>query len=85
MTVPPSTVATSVRAELRAAGLTQERIGEALGIAQVGISRRVRGKTPWRADELLLLSERFDIPLSRLYGTDEVPASPRPAGQAAAS
>lgn len=65
---PAMSVARTVRAELEAAGVTQERVGIALHIAQPGISRRFRGATPWRADELVALSECFDIPLAALYG-----------------
>ena len=76
MNVPTPSVAASVRAELRAADLTQERIGEALGLDQTSVSRRMKGKIPWRADELAQLSRVFGIPVERFY-------APRPVYQAA--
>lgn len=67
MSSPPPSVAASVRAELRAAELSQEKIGKALGITQEAVSRRFRGRTQWRADELVVISRAFGIPLERLY------------------
>jgi predicted transcriptional regulator len=59
----------SVRAELRAAEVSQERVGAVLGLPQPAVSRRLRGITPWRADELLKVSKAFRISLDRLYNT----------------
>lgn len=78
----PPPVAASVRAELRAADLTQERIGEVLGIDQAAVSRRYRGITLWRADELVLLSDTFGIPLDRLYRSERTPPTEQSAARA---
>lgn len=82
MKAPPRPVAASVRAELRAADLTQERVGAVLGIDQAAVSRRYRGITLWRADELVLLSETFEIPLDRLYRSERTPSIEQPAARA---
>lgn len=58
----------SVRERLKAAGISQERVAVVLGLTQPMISRRVLGKTPWRADELVAIADAFDIPLAELYG-----------------
>lgn len=67
-----SPLAASVRAELRARELTQERISQLLGIHQTAVGLRMRGTRPWLAHELLKLSDEFDIPLERLYRSDIV-------------
>lgn len=69
MNTPPSPLSRSIRAELRAAEISQEKVGAVLGITQESVSRRFRGKTAWRAEELMKISQAFKIPLQRLYET----------------
>lgn len=79
----PSPLSRSVRAELRAAEISQEKVGSVLGITQESVSRRFRGKTAWRAEELMKISHAFKIPLERLYETRLT--TPAPDTTAAAS
>jgi transcriptional regulator with XRE-family HTH domain len=45
-------VAAEVRAYVARAQLSQHQLAEILGIPQSSVSRRLRGKTPFRVDEL---------------------------------
>jgi predicted XRE-type DNA-binding protein len=79
MNKPPAPMAGQVRAVLERAGLTQVAIAEVLGIDQPAISRRYRGATAWRAYELQLLADRFDLHIADFYE----PAEPRQPARAA--
>lgn len=64
-----------IRAVLEGAGITQVAIADVLGIDQPAISKRHRGATPWRAHELQVLSEKFDIPIERFYASEPTAAA----------
>lgn len=80
-----SPLAASVRAELRAAELTQDQIGQVLNIGQAAVSKRMRGARAWRAEELVKLSEAFGIPLDRLYRSERARVTAEPTADKAAS
>jgi len=45
---------------------TQADLGRVLGVVQPAISLRLRGKRPFKLDELERLADYFDVPLSSL-------------------
>jgi transcriptional regulator with XRE-family HTH domain len=61
-------IAAAVRAEMARQMRRQEGLAAELGIAQQGISRRLRGDMPWRAAELVAVARWLDVPLTRLLG-----------------
>lgn len=76
--MPPdfaTSIASRVGTVMKERGLTQERVGDAIGIGQVAVSRRVRGVAPWRAHELVALSAAFDVPLHELYSVPLEPSA----------
>ncbi len=59
-------VAAEVRAEMARQSKTQADLGRVLGVVQPAISLRLRGKRPFKLDELERLADYFDVPLSSL-------------------
>ena len=51
---------------LRERGLTQDKLGEALRIEQGGISRRLNGRVPIRAAELIAIAGFLDVTVAEL-------------------
>jgi transcriptional regulator with XRE-family HTH domain len=68
-------ISSNVRAEMARAGVTQVQLGAHLGMAQSAISKRLKGDTPWRVDELQRVAAYLDIPLSTLLPEREPAAS----------
>ena len=52
MAIEAPTLTDRVASAIAAAGWTQDRLAEILGLHQSGISNRLHGKTAWRVDEL---------------------------------
>lgn len=59
-------VGASVRAELARRKLTQGDVARWLGISQASVSDRLKGKTPFRIDELMTIAEEIGIPLAAM-------------------
>lgn len=66
MTTPNTVTGANVRAEMARKRISQEAVGQALGLSQASVSARLRGVTPFRIDELTRLSELLDVPLDAL-------------------
>jgi len=45
---------------------TQEAIGDALGLPQPSVARRLSGDTEWRRDDLIKLAAHLQIPLEEI-------------------
>lgn len=71
------TVAGEVRAHMARRRVTQVQLAEMLGIKQVSVSERLRGKTPFRLDELGIIADAFGIhPAALLGGNSPSPSGP---------
>jgi transcriptional regulator with XRE-family HTH domain len=66
------TIADRVRGALATRRLTQEQAGDAVGLSQKAMSRRLTGEVEFSVTELQKLAELAGVPVSTLYG--EVPA-----------
>lgn len=61
-------------------GQRQKDVAEVLGIAQPGVSARLRGQVPFDISELTILASHFGISLGELLGSQIVnETGPRPA------
>lgn len=67
-------VAANVRAEMARNGTTQADLAEALNLPQSSVSARVRGRVPFRLDEIELASAFFGVPLSELVPVEDATA-----------
>lgn len=56
----------NVRAEMARFGLSQDRLGEILGIGRSQISRRLTGTIGFEAAELVRIAAELNVPVSRL-------------------
>lgn len=65
-------VTANIRAEIARANLTQTHLAEALGLTQQSVSDRMRGRTPFTVDELLLVAALLNIPVTRLVDVEQV-------------
>lgn len=63
-------VSANVRAEMARRGLNQTDVAAILGVSQVQVSARLRGKVAWRVDDLRTLAAHFGLPTSALLGDD---------------
>jgi transcriptional regulator with XRE-family HTH domain len=59
-------VAAEVRAEMARQSKTQADLGRVLGLVQPAISLRLRGKRPFKLNELDRLARYFGVPISSL-------------------
>jgi transcriptional regulator with XRE-family HTH domain len=71
-------VAAEVRALMGRYEVTQVQLTEVLGVSQTGVSKRLRGLTPFDVNEIGLLAEFFGVDPSELVGGTRV--GPRPGG-----
>ena len=60
----------NVRAEMARANVTQTDIGRILKRSHSAVSRRLRGETPFRADELHRIAKHLGIEVALLYDDD---------------
>lgn len=61
-------VASAVRAEVARRNVVQSQLADVLGVPQAAVSRRLRGKTPITAAELLAIADFLGVPGSALLG-----------------
>ena len=47
-------------------GLSQEKLGEALGMSQAQVSQRLAGRIDWRISEIQAIAKILNIPVSTL-------------------
>jgi predicted XRE-type DNA-binding protein len=59
-------IATEVRAELARQQRTQREIGAIIGLPQASVQMRLKGITPFRAEELVMIADAIGVPISRL-------------------
>ena len=62
------TVGDNVAAEMKRHRLSQAGLAQHLGISQAAVSSRLRGVTPWRVDELRVVADVLNVPMSALLG-----------------
>ena len=55
-----------VHAAMWRARMTQTAVAKSLGVDQAAVNRRLRGSTPWKVTELLLLADLLDVSLAEL-------------------
>ncbi|MGM7670240.1 helix-turn-helix domain-containing protein [Microbacterium sp. A93] len=73
-------VGLEVKTWLVRAGAKQVDLAAALQLSQTAVSKRLSGRTPFGIDELFVVADFLDIPLSRLLGNELLnERSPRPA------
>lgn len=56
-----------IRALLGATGRTVRQLGEAVGLNETQMSRRMKGSVPWRAQELVRIATYFGVTPGTLY------------------
>lgn len=59
-------VAANVRAEMARAKVGQRALAKVLGKSQTYMYRRLNGETPFNIDDLAVIAEQLDIPLTVL-------------------
>lgn len=64
-------VAGALRAEMARHRVTQQQLGDHLGLSQMAINRRVSGATPLDVGELFEIAEFLNIPVSALLGLEK--------------
>jgi transcriptional regulator with XRE-family HTH domain len=57
MVTPNAIVADRVRAAMKRAAKSQRAVAEQAGIAQVTLTRRLKGRSPFTAEELIAIAE----------------------------
>jgi transcriptional regulator with XRE-family HTH domain len=62
------TIADRVRGALATRRLNQEQAGEAIGLSQKAMSRRLTGEVEFSATELQRIAELAGVPIASLYG-----------------
>lgn len=77
-------VAAEVRALMGRHNVTQTQLAEVLQVAQPAISKRLRGKTPFDANEIGVLAQFFNVNPAELLG-ERVTPRPGPDGGGAQS
>lgn len=60
------TVAANIRAEAARRRQTQTSLGRALGMSQVAVSDRYRGRTPWTLNEVEAVARLLQVPAAEL-------------------
>lgn len=70
-----ATVADNIRAEMARGRVSQTRLAEVLGLSQTVVSKRLRGVTPWRIDEVSAIAAALGVPFADLVRDREAVAS----------
>lgn len=68
---PPTPLSPRVTALLRESGITQDVIGQHLGLTRVAVSDRMTGRTRYTAEELPAIASMLSMTLAELVGTIE--------------
>lgn len=63
---PSASTGANVRAEMARKGYSQAELARMLGMSQTGISKRLRGETPFDVNELARISAVLGVPLGTL-------------------
>ncbi len=63
-------VASEVRALMGRFQVSQTALSQAIGIAQSGLSRRLRGDVPFDVDDIYTIAAYFDVPVTSIVADD---------------
>lgn len=74
MLSPSEATGSRIRHLLKKSGRTQQELGEAIGVAQQGVSKRLIGQIPFDVNELVAAASFLDVPLSDLIPSDKASA-----------
>ena len=66
MEQPTLEVSGEVRAWMARRDVKQETLAKALGMTQPSLSMRLRGRTRWTIQDLVIVSKALDVPVSVL-------------------
>lgn len=66
-------VAGNIRAELARADISQVKAAAALGVTEMWISRRLKGRTPLDANDIALFARYLGVPVSTFFETIDRP------------
>ena len=69
-------IAGEVRAEVARQNASQTELAKWLGLHQTGVSKRLQGRIPFSAAELLLVADFFDVPVNQFYAARNLTPSP---------
>lgn len=72
-TMAREAIAAEVRAEVARQQKSQREIGEILGLPQPSVQLRLKGKRPFRAEELAKLADCLGVPVERFFPTALTP------------
>ncbi len=64
-------VASAVRAEIARRHVDQRTLATKIGRSQSWVSRQIRGKSPHRVEDLVLIAEALDVPVAALLPQTE--------------
>lgn len=67
-------VTTQLRIELARRNMTTAQLAAKLGVSDMWVSRRLRGKTPIHLADLERLARAFDIPVTSFFAKSDQPA-----------
>ena len=57
---------------IAAIGGTQDKIAEAIGLNRAQVSRKLHGKIPITAEELMKIADHFDVPVALFFGKPDM-------------
>jgi transcriptional regulator with XRE-family HTH domain len=63
-------VASEVRALMGRFQVSQTALGQAIGVGQSGLSRRLRGDIPFDVDDLYAIAAYFGVPINSVVPSD---------------
>ncbi len=61
------TIGANVHQQMWRARVSQVQLAGALGVDQAAVSRRLRGKTPWKASEIMAAAALLGVDITDLY------------------
>ncbi|MGN6128901.1 MAG: helix-turn-helix domain-containing protein [Nocardioidaceae bacterium] len=64
-------VSGEVRAWMARRGVRQQELADRLGITQPSLSMRLRGRTRWTINDLVIVAETLNVPVSTLLTSPE--------------
>lgn len=67
-------IAAEVRAEMARQNKTQRQLGEAIGLPQASVCKRLSGESPFRAHELVRVAAFLGQPITQLIPATEAAA-----------
>lgn len=74
--LPSKLIAQNVRAEAARHQIPQRVLAQKLGMRQQSLSQRLLGRVSFKAEELELAAQVFDVPVSALMGERSLTSTP---------